>query len=74
MSREMYLTVGEDEAVARCQQHNVGVSVIEGLPGGGVRLVCMSNDGAEVMRGKFKRQLIAGEVTRQRRRPRTPLW
>jgi hypothetical protein len=47
---------------------------MEALPGGGVRLVCMSMDGAETMRRKFKGQLIKGEVSRERHRPRTSLW
>jgi hypothetical protein len=74
MSRAMFLSLPEEEAMAKCRANDVGVSVVERLPGGGVRLVCMSSDGAEVMRGKFKRHLIAGEVTRERARPRTPLW
>ena len=74
MSREMYLSIPQDEALAKCLAQNVGVSTIERLPEGGVRLVCMSGDGATLMREKFKRQLIKGEVTRARLRPRSPLW
>jgi hypothetical protein len=50
------------------------VSAIEHLPQGGVRLVCMSSDGAETIRRKLKAHLIGGEVTRARHRPNTPLW
>ena len=46
----------------------------EGLPGGGVRLVCMSNEGAELIRKKLKRYVIDGEVTRERFRPKTGTW
>jgi hypothetical protein len=74
MSREMYLSIAQDEALAKCLAQNVGVSAIERLPQGGVRLVCMSGDGAALMREKFKKQLIKGEVTRARTRPRSPLW
>jgi hypothetical protein len=74
MSREMYLTIDRDEALAKCEAQKVGVSTIERLPQGGVRLVCMSGDGADLMRQKLKGKLIKGDVVRQRSRPRTPLW
>jgi hypothetical protein len=48
--------------------------VIEPLPAGGVRLVCMSSVGAARIRRKLKANLIAGEVTRERHRPVRPLW
>lgn len=62
------------EATARCTTENVGISAIEPLLTGGVRLVCMSSDGAERIRSKFKSKLINGEVTREKHRPPTPLW
>jgi hypothetical protein len=34
----------------------------------------MSNDGAELMRGKFKSQMLGGTVVRERHRPTRPLW
>jgi hypothetical protein len=34
----------------------------------------MSVDGAALIRKKLKAQLIAGEVSRQRHRPSSPLW
>ena len=74
MSREMYLTINSDEALAKCEAQKVGVSAIERLPEGGVRLVCMSGEGAELMRTKLKSKLIKGEVTRARHRPTRPLW
>jgi hypothetical protein len=74
MSREMFLSIPQDEALAKCQAHNVGVSAVERLPQGGVRLVCMSGEGAELMRQKLKGKLIKGEVTRARHRPTRPLW
>jgi len=70
----MYVSLPEEDALAKCRAQDVGVSVVERLPAGGVRLVCMSSDGAAVMREKFKRHLITGEVTRARTRPQTPLW
>ena len=74
MSREIFLSMPQDAALAGCLAQKVGVSVVEALPQGGVRLVCMSGDGAALMRQKFKRQLIKGDVARAKIRPRTPLW
>ncbi len=74
MSREMYLSIPQDEVEAKCLAQKVGVSTIERLPQGGVRLVCMSGDGAEIMRQKLKSKLIKGTVVRERQRPRSPLW
>jgi hypothetical protein len=74
MSRAISLSMAEADVVARCQRENVGVSAIEPLPQGGVRLVCMSVDGAELIRRKLKSHLIQGEVVRERRRPLRPLW
>jgi len=53
---------------------NVGVSAIERLSSGGVRLVCMSSEGAARMRRKLKAYVIAGTVTREKHRPPNPLW
>ena len=74
MSRTVYLDLDEGKVVARCLKENVGVSAIERLPGGGVRLVCMSGAGAERIRNLLKGQLIGKDVTRERHRPTTPLW
>jgi len=73
-ARVMFVHLNEDEVVARCLKEKVGVSSIERIPTGGVRLVCMSVDGADRMRGKFKSQLIKGEVVREKHRPTRPLW
>jgi hypothetical protein len=74
MSRELFVTLDESEVVSRCLAEKVGISAIERLPAGGVRLVCMSGHGASVMTRKFKAHLIKGTVTRQRYRPTRPLW
>jgi hypothetical protein len=74
MSRALLLKMDESAVIARCLAEKVGVSAIERLPKGGVRLVCMSVDGAARIRRKLKAQLIAGEVSRERIRPRSPLW
>jgi hypothetical protein len=74
MSREIYLSMDEGELVAACLKEKVGISTIERLPIGGVRLVCMSGAGAEQIRRKLKSRVIAEKVTRQKLRPDKPLW
>ena len=74
MSRVLLIALDEAEVVAACLKENVGISALERLIGGGVRLVCMSSDGAARMGCKLKRHLIEGVVTRERHRPTTPLW
>jgi hypothetical protein len=74
MSRVVHLSLDEGVVVIRCLSEKVGVSAIESLPSGGVRLVCMSSEGAARIRRKLKAYLIAGEVTRERYRPATGTW
>jgi hypothetical protein len=74
MSRVVHLSLDEGVVVIRCLSEKVGISAIESLPGGGVRLVCMSGDGAALIRRKLKAYVIDGDVTRERHRPVKPLW
>jgi hypothetical protein len=74
MSRAVHLDLDEGEVVARCLKEKVGVSTIEPLPQGGVRLVCKSAEGADLIRSKLKSRVIAGDVVRGRHRPTNPLW
>ena len=74
MSRALYIALDEATVLARCNKENVGVSAIETIPAGGVRLVCMSADGAQIMRTKLKSQMMSGDVIRARHRPTSPLW
>jgi len=74
MSRTLFLSLGESEAIARCAKEKVGVSAIESLPSGGVRLVCMSSDGAQTMRAALKSKIMATEVAREPIRPRRGSW
>jgi hypothetical protein len=74
MSRVLLVALDEGQVVASCLAENVGISTIERLHSGGVRLVCKSMDGAARMARKFKPHLIDGVVTRERHRPATPLW
>lgn len=71
MSREILVAFSEGEVVAKCLAAKVGVSAIERLPAGGVRLVCMSMSGADAMRKAFKVHLVQGTVVREKQRPRT---
>jgi hypothetical protein len=74
MSRALYLSMEEADVVLKCAAANVGISVVERLPKVGVRLVCMSVHGAEIMRAKLKSHLIKGTAERFRLRPSRPLW
>ena len=69
MSRVVLLSMSESEVVAKCRDAQIGVSAIERLTTGGVRLVCMSVDGAATIRSKLKTHIIKGEVVRERYRP-----
>lgn len=74
MSRVIHLSLDEGAVATRCLSEKVGISAIESLPAGGTRLVCMSGEGAELIRRKLKKHLIDGDVTRERFRPTKPLW
>ena len=74
MSRVVLVNLNEGEVVAKCRNEKVGISAIERLPNGGVRLVCNSSEGAGTMVRKLKRHLIEGEVMREPHRPAKPLW
>lgn len=75
MSRTLFLKLDEDKVLARCLKEKVGVSALERLPGGGVRLVCMSSEGAERIRSVLRAQLLDDVgVQRKPHRPNTPLW
>jgi len=74
MSRVVHLNLDEGVVVIRCMSENVGVSAIERLSSGGVRLVCMSSDGAALMSRKLKAHLLGDDAPRERSRPVSPLW
>ena len=74
MSRTLFLSIDEGAAIARCEKEKVGVSAIERLPSGGVRLVCMSGEGAETMRTAFKSKIMKEAAPRERIRPRHGNW
>lgn len=74
MSRALNLKMTEAEIVRHCKDKSIGISALEALPDGGMRLVCMSGFDAAQMRSKLKGKIIEGEVRRERFRPVRPLW
>ena len=74
MSRALQLAMSEPEALALCASQKVAVSAIERLPNGGVRVVCNSSSGADLLRRKAKSKVIAAEQVREKHRPVSPLW
>lgn len=74
MSRAIFVALNQRDVLARCEVEKVGVSAIEPLPSGGVRLVCMSSVGAALMARKFKAHLLKDDAARTRHRPTRPLW
>jgi hypothetical protein len=74
MSRVVNLSLDGGVVVIRCFSEKVGISAIENLPDGGVRLVCNSNDGAALIRRKLKRYVMQDDVKRERHRPWTGTW
>ena len=64
MSRAINLQMTEDEARAQCANRSIGISAIERLPEGGVRLVCMSVEGAALLRRRLKALILSDEAKR----------
>ena len=69
MSRALFLKLTEAEVIAKCDNEKVGISALEKLPAGGVRLVCMSSEGAATMTRKLKTSLISDTAQRAPFRP-----
>ena len=64
MSRVLLLNQSEQAVTKACARFDVAISVIEALESGGVRLVCVTADGAALMRRKLRSKLIDGPVIR----------
>ena len=71
-SHTILLAMNEGEIVAKCLAAKVAISAIEQLPGGGVRLVCRTAEGAALLARKLHRHVInyGAEQTSQRPTPR----
>ena len=74
MSRAINLAMSEAAILKHCDHEGIGISALEVLPEGGTRLVCASVYGAEQIRTKLKRHMLAVDTRRAKFRPRTPLW
>ena len=74
MSRVLHLQMTEQAAIEHCRGKDIGISASEALPAGGIRLVCMSVEGAEKARKTLKSKLIKTDMVRERHRPVKPLW
>jgi hypothetical protein len=66
MSRVLLVNQSEEAVAKACARFDVAISVIETLDSGGVRLVCVTTDGAVTMRRKLRAKLIDGPVVRSR--------
>ena len=64
MSRAMNLRLSEREVKTKCAKNGVAISVLEVLPSGGTRLVCLTSEGAEEMRQQFHNHIIEGKIPR----------
>ena len=75
MSRTVYLALDEGTVAARCMKEKIGISAIERLPGGGVRLVCNGSEDARRIRLILKDKAMEPDgIAREPHRPKTPLW
>ncbi len=74
MSRAVNLAMSEADVVKHCTVKSIAISVVEALPEGGTRLVCMNGEGADKIRTKLKRHIIEGDVRREQFVRRRPLW
>ena len=74
MSRVINLSMAEADVREQCRKSDIGVSSLEVLQSGGVRLVTSSVDGAEKIRKKLKSKIVRGDVERTPANPRTWPW
>ena len=74
MSRAINLNLSEADAREQCSNRSIGISAIESLPGGGVRLVCMSSEGAALLRRRLKSQIISDTAQRTANSTRRLPW
>jgi hypothetical protein len=62
MNRAVLLKMTEQAVVAHCKAKEIGISSLGKIPTGGVRLVCMSSDGAERIRAQLKSNLMKSDT------------
>jgi hypothetical protein len=68
VSRAVFLDMSEKSVIAHCDAEKIGVSSI-GKVAGGIRLVCMSVDGAARIRSQLKAKLMKDDAEREQRGP-----
>lgn len=56
--------MSERQVLDKCQEAGVAVSASEPLPKGGTHLVCMTSDGADEMRLRFRDHIITEVILR----------
>lgn len=71
MSRAMNLSVAQDEIKRICADMGISTTSLEPLLPNGSRVVCLTADGAAVLRKKMRDQVIEGSVKRVPRALRT---
>lgn len=64
MSRAINLRMSEAQVTAQFADLKVAISAIEALPVEGTHVVCLTSEGAELIRRKLKAHLIEGKVKR----------
>jgi len=74
MSRVVNLSMAEADVREQCRKSAIGVSSLEVLQSGGVRLVTSSVDGAETIRKKLNSKVVDGDVQRPPESPKTWPW
>ena len=74
MNRVINLNMKASDVVDHCHSKDIGVSAIEALPGGGIRLVCMSVSGAETIRRRLKSKMLGEDVPRHKLRSQRGAW
>ena len=74
LNRVINLDMDASDALDHCRAKDVGVSAVEALPGGGIRLVCMSVSGAETIRRRLKANLLGEDAPRHKLRSRRGAW
>ena len=74
MSRAINLNLTEADAREQCSTRSIGISAIEALPDGGVRLVCMSSEGAALLRRRLKSQIMPDTARRTANSTRRLPW
>jgi len=68
MSRAVFLDMSEKSVIAHCEAEKIGISCIGKVPGG-IRLVCMSVDGAAQIRSQLKSKLMKDHAAREQHGP-----